>query len=77
MPNTRFLVQEDSAFDELVKSSALPCFTTDLAIRREGRMPNRLDIPILDREANVTYYCLCRSVGQSDLKHFFRSISDS
>ena len=77
MPNTRFLVQEDSAFDELVKSSALPCFTTDLAIRREGRMPNRLDIPILDREANVTYYCLCRSVGRSDLKHFFRSISDS
>lgn len=57
MPDTHFLIQEDvSAFDELVKASALPSFTSDLVIRREGEVPNRVKVPILDEEANVTYY---------------------
>ena len=57
MSDTRFLVQEDSVFNELVKASALPSFTSDLAIQREGSVPNRVIIPITDPEANVTYYC--------------------
>lgn len=57
MPDTHFLVQEENfAFDELVKASALPSFTSDLVIQREGDVPNRIKIPILDKEANVTYY---------------------
>lgn len=72
MQDTRFLVQEDAAFTELAKSSALPCFTTDLAIRREGHIPNRIEVPVLDAEANVTYYCLCRRAAQKDLQGFFR-----
>lgn len=36
MPDTRFLEQEDVAFNELVQFSALPSFTTDVALRREG-----------------------------------------
>ena len=59
MPDTRFLVQEDTAFDELVKASALPSFHSDRAIRREGSPPNRILVPIADKEANVTYYCCC------------------
>ena len=55
MPDTRFLEQEDIAFNELVKSSALPSFTTDVAFHREGNPVNRVNIPILDEEANVTY----------------------
>lgn len=35
MPDTRFLEQEDFAFDELVKTSALPSFTTDVVLRRK------------------------------------------
>lgn len=57
MPDTRFLVQEDSVFNELVKASALPSFTSDLAARREGTVPNRITIPIADKEAKVIYYC--------------------
>ena len=57
MPDTHFLIQEDvSAFDELVKASALPSFTSDLVIQREGEVPNRVKVPILDEEANVTYF---------------------
>lgn len=57
MPNTHFIVQKDTDFDELVKASALPTFNSDLVIQREGKVPNRITIPILDEEVNVTYYC--------------------
>lgn len=75
MPDTRFLEQEDFAFDELVKTSALPSFTTDVVLRREGNSPNRVNIPILDEEANVTYYCLYKPSARNDLSGFIKAIS--
>ena len=74
MPDTRFLEQEDAAFNELVQFSALPSFTTGVALRREGSPKNRINIPILDEEANVTSYCLCRPAAGTDLRSFFRGI---
>lgn len=74
MPDTRFLEQEDVAFDELVRSSALPSFATDVVLRREGNPVNRVHIPILDEEANVTYYCLYRPSEDSELNSFIRII---
>lgn len=74
MPDTRFLEQEDVAFDELVRSSALPSFATDVVLRREGNPVNRVHIPILDEEANVTYYCLYRPSEHSELNSFIRII---
>lgn len=74
MPDTHFLEQEEVAFRALVKASALPSFVTDVALRREGSPQNRINIPILDEEANVTYYCLCRSDGRNDLSSFFRTL---
>ena len=54
MPASKFLVQPDAAvFDELVKASSPPCFTTDY-----GRFPsysNRVNIPLADEEAHVTF----------------------
>ncbi len=59
MPASRFLVQSDaSVFDELVKASALPCFTTDYS--RFHGYPNRVCIPLSDREAHVTFYLASR-----------------
>lgn len=75
MPDTRFLEQEDFAFDELVKTSALPSFTTDVVLKREGNSPNRVNIPILDEEANVTYYCLYKPSARNDLSGFIKAIS--
>ena len=74
MPDTRFLEQEDMAFDELVRSSALPIFTTDAALARGGAPLNRVNVPILDREANVTYYCLYKPHGQNDLSAFLKTL---
>lgn len=57
MPDTHFLIQtEASALGELVRASALPSFITDLVMEREGEVPNRVNIPISDPEASVTFY---------------------
>lgn len=77
MPDTRFLEQEDIAFEELVKSSALPSFTTDVALRRTGDTVNRVNVPILDEEANVSYYCLWRTAEQNNWSDFFRAVGIS
>ena len=74
MQDTRFLEQEDIAFAELVRSSALPSFSTDAALRRDGNPANRINIPILDEEANVTYYCLYKPHGRNDLSAFLKAL---
>ena len=75
MPDTHFLAQDESfAFNELVKSSALPSFTSDIVIKREGTPPNRITIPIADDEANVTYYCVYKQKNSKLLKGFLQKL---
>lgn len=55
MPASKFLVQpDDTVFDELVKASSLPCFTTDYFGCQN--YPDRVNIPLADEEAHVTFY---------------------
>lgn len=64
MPASKFLVQTDtSVFDELVKASSLPCFTTDYISDRESAYPNRVCVPIRDAAANVTFYLVTKNKG--------------
>ena len=57
MPASKFLVQTDNAvFDELVNASSLPCFTTDY--NKLGSYPGRVNIPLADEAAHVTFYIL-------------------
>ncbi len=59
MPASKFLVQtEDSVFNELVNASTLPCFTTDYITNRDSAYPNRINLPILDEGAKVTFYLI-------------------
>ena len=61
MPSSKFLVQTDTAvFDELVRASSLPCFTTDYGQLRFG-YPSRVNIPLTDAEAHVTFYLTQRT----------------
>lgn len=65
MPASKFLVQNDEAvFTELVNASSLPCFTTDYIQNLENLYPNRINIPITDTEANVTFYLVTKDVGK-------------
>ena len=57
MPASKFLVQtDDSVFDELVNASSLPCFTTDYFLNRNSMYQNRVNVPIDDEGATVTFY---------------------
>lgn len=61
MPASRFLVQTDEfTFDELVASSSLPCFTTDYFKNAQERYPGRVFVPLVDPEADVTFYLVER-----------------
>lgn len=62
MPASRFLVQSDEfEFQELIRQSSLPYFTTDLAnhFQHTRVEADRVAIPIQNPEANVTYCLLC------------------
>ena len=60
MPASHFLVQNDEfEFNELVRSSSLPCFATDLAGDPDGLLSGRVLVPLTDPEADVTYYLAC------------------
>ena len=64
MPASKFLVQTDAAvFDELVNASSLPCFTTDYG-QLQGGYPQRVNIPLTDAAAHVTFY-LAKKPGLS------------
>lgn len=67
MPASKFLVQTDvSVFDELVRASSLPCFTTDYRHLQDG-YPDRVNIPLTDEEAHITFYIMEKN---SALPHF-------
>ena len=60
MPHSRFLVQNERfAFEELIASSVLPCFVSDISLQNDGKPADRVIIPILDPDASVAYYAVC------------------
>lgn len=59
MPASRFLVQTDEfEFGELIRSSSLPCFTTDYMRSQSAEFAGRVNIPLTDEEARVTFYLM-------------------
>lgn len=58
MPSSKFLVQtEEFAMQELIRTSSLPCFVTNLT-DNENLSQTRKVIPIDNEEAKITYYLL-------------------
>ena len=76
MPSSRFLVQTDEfEFEELMKESSLPCFTTNLAKDFQHLLYGRIQIPVTNPEANVTYSLVCHSKYNSYAKAVVKSKS--
>lgn len=60
MPASRFLIQTDEfEFQELVRTSSLLCFSTDLANPQNLVPPDRVALPITSPEADVEYHLIC------------------
>lgn len=75
MPNSRFLTQSDRfSFNELVRSSSLPSFTTDLAKKYLVTEDVRIEVPISDPEATVTYYLVCKKGMKKEYLALFSSL---
>lgn len=62
MPDSRFLTQSDRfSFNELVRASSLPSFTSDIAEKYAEVPSGRINVPISDEEAAVTFYLVCKA----------------
>ena len=74
LPASRFLVQDDEfALSELIRTSSLPCFTTDVAVDRRYRDVggDRVMVPITDPEANVSFYLVAPAKSNDKVMHLF------
>jgi DNA-binding transcriptional LysR family regulator len=80
MPHSRFLLQNERfAFNELVSSSILPSFTSDLVQRhpeQHAGATHRVSVPILDNEAHVTYYCCYLKKTKEQLQTFLKGLPE-
>lgn len=57
MPSSRFLVQTDEyEFNELVHTSSLPSFITNVTLEQNTVPEGRIAIPVTDADANVSFY---------------------
>ena len=66
---TTFLRQRERfAFQELIKASSLPSFTTNLASDPNEILSNRIVLPILDEDAKITFYCSVKKENKRFLK---------
>lgn len=75
MPDSRFLIQNDRfALNELVQASSLPSFTSDLAEKYTEKPTGRINIPITDKEAAVTYYLVCMDNRKKDFAALFSAV---
>lgn len=75
MPDSRFLTQSDQfSFQELVRASSLPSFTTDLAVKYLEPDAGRVHIPVSDPRATVTYYLVCRADTRREFQTLFHSL---
>ena len=76
MPNTKFLIQQDrSVFYDLIELSSLPSFTSDFSMKYDGIPPNRVIIPITDKEAHATFYCCYLKENELQFKHFLYTLN--
>ena len=75
MPHSRFLLQEDcAALQEIVRSSSLPAFATDISLRLRGADEGRVSIPISDEAATMRYWCCCRKDDEKRFVKWFQML---
>lgn len=74
-PKTKYLLQEERlTFNEIVKASTLPSYTSNLSIKREGKMSDRVILPINEEEAHVTYYVVILKKNKKKYKDLIDKI---
>ena len=76
-PKTKYLLQEERlTFNEIVKASTLPSYTSNLSIKREGKMSDRVILPINEEEAHVQYYVVMLKENKKKYKELIDKINN-
>lgn len=76
-PKTRYLLQDERlTFNEIVKASTLPSYTSNLSIKREGKMSDRIILPINEEEAHVQYYVVMLKENKKKYKDLIDKINN-
>lgn len=70
-----FLTQSrGAALDELIEATQFPFFNSDRMIDMGYSLPDRVNIPIADDEAYVSFYIACLDIDKKKYSEFFNSI---
>ena len=75
MPHSRFILQGDRSFlQEITRSSSLPAFVTDLSLRVFGRDNDRINIPISDQTATMSFWCCCLKSHEKKYMKWYQTV---
>jgi DNA-binding transcriptional LysR family regulator len=73
MPHSRFILQDDlGALREVTKSSTLPAFVTDLSMHLPGNDSGRINIPVSDKSATMSFWCCCMKKNEKRFQKWFK-----
>lgn len=76
MPASRFLLQtEMEALADLILSSSIASFATDIALRLTPDRHSRRYIPFSDPSAVMRYYCYCRAEDEKKYLDWFQLLA--
>lgn len=74
MPNAHFVIHDEyDIVNHLIRLVNWPIFQTNYTINTRPELVNHVNIPILDAEANVTYYIICKRKNFHKLASFFQT----
>ena len=79
IPDAKFITQEEAEnLKELIESSSLPTFVTDIAQNSQNyptyTQKDRVAIPILDKEVNVTFYIVMKKESFNRFSELFENL---
>lgn len=75
LPHSKLLAQDSlEVLHELVDSSSLPAFSSDLAVKQGYVSEDRVTLPITDKAACATYYLACLQSEKEKYASFFRAV---
>lgn len=78
LPDTHFISHNEyHILDELTAASIWPRFKTTQTLVPSDIGDQRVSIPIVDKEVNVEYFCICKEKNRKILEKFFAQVSAS
>ncbi len=75
IPQAHFVIHNEyEILNNLIRSSDWPIFQTNFTIGSRPEISDRLNIPVTDAEANVTYYCIYKKQNKKLLSEFIKKL---